>query len=425
MLPLAQGCNDHKEHGPPVNKESWTPGSETACCKAGSACMLKMKIPVKKNGAAHQGHQCSLCDEHHHNICMIPAASTTNDCGCGPSSSSESATVTPTGKGKGPAPKEGSEGSHSNLRSGASQNTKGIARQLKTSLNVRARATCSTINRIVDKETSVGRKIQALIKPAGGGRTLVHGTVESGNSSASWGVRWDFAGPDDELPRHKRADLSVMGKGATETAGLDDAEEEMSSLPSEGDVINGVPGLDGLSFDQLRALKEVKLWHKDRGVLGETHPDAHTRWTIHADGEVVDVGDLPPAFDRGQSRLSAGFDPGQDLLKTFFESTFPPVEGHGKKDEKFSPWGGAPPSGFSPGSACCQSQGGAPNTPQIASVRTQTCSQLPPWPPQSLRPLALGPPARPNRRLLAHSWHSSTTTGQTSRRRSTPMRPVR
>ena len=334
-MPLAQGCNDHKEYEPSVNKESWTPGSETACCKAGSACVLKMKIPVKKNGATHQGHQCSLCDEYYHNICMIPAASATNDCGCGPSSSSETATVTPTGKGKGPAPKEGSEGSHSNLVSGASQNTKGATRQLKMSLNVRVRATCSTINRIVDKETSLGKKIQALVKPAGGGRTLVYGTVESGNSSTSWGVRWDFAGPDDELPRHKRADLTVMEKGATETAGLDDTEEEMSSLPSEGDVINGVPGLDGLSFDQLRALKEVKLWYKDRGVLGENHPDAHIRWTIHADGEVVDVGNLPSAFDREQSRLSAEFDLGQDLLKTFFESTFPSVEVHGKTMDLF------------------------------------------------------------------------------------------
>ena len=294
---------------------------------------MRMKIPVKKDGASHQGHQCLRCDKYYHNICMVPPASATNDCGCGPSSSSE-ITVTPTtGKGKGPAPKEGSEESHSNL--GRSQNTKGATRQLKISLKARVRATVATINHVVDKGTSLGQKIQALIKPAGGGRTFVYGTVESGNSSTSWGVRWDFAGPDGELPRHKRAELTVMEKGATETAGLEDTEEEMSSLPSEGDVITGVPGFDGLTFDQLRAQTEVKLFYRDRGVSGLNHPEAHVGWTIHADGEVVDIGDLPSAFDRAQSRLSPEVDLGQDLLKSFFEYTFPSVEGHGKKMDKF------------------------------------------------------------------------------------------
>ena len=204
------------------------------------------KDPAPGQPALHRGHQCTQCSGYYHNICT--SASSTNNCGRHASGLASSS----------------SEGSYTQLDAATTksksppQNTVRLGKKLKCAAGSRVRAIAATVNHLVEKESNLGYALAAIIQGKGG-RSFVYGNVVRGNSAIGWDIRWDFGGADAEPICHPRANFDTIKTGEEEPA--DPAEgEEWEALPEESDKIQGVPGFDGKTYEDLRGMKKVKIW---------------------------------------------------------------------------------------------------------------------------------------------------------------------
>ena len=225
---------------------------------------------------------------------------------------------------------------------------------MRTGVKPRVRSAAVEVKKVVDESSGTGQALKALIE-AKTGKTFLHGTVTKGNTTQGWFVRWDFAAADDPTHQHSRKDLTTLEKGTQEPEGLDDVEEEWDALPVEGQTVTGVEGLNSLTFDQVRSIETVKLWHEDRGKHGTNNPEAFMEWTVHKADDHPTLGDTPSPFqeegqltDKADDRLGDTPSPfqeegqltdevdfGADVLVTFFKHFFPDLTGHGKKMDAF------------------------------------------------------------------------------------------